>query len=66
MARYFLSYFDDTLNGIYSHRSSDLINRRPVIMSFLLQKPRRTNGRKGTATKLGQRFIGKLDQLGIK
>lgn len=64
--RYFMSYFDDTLNGIYHHQTGELVNRRPVVLSFLNQKPKPQNGRLGASVRLGKALLGKLGRLGIK
>lgn len=64
--RYFLNYEDDTLNGINNYRAGELVDRRPVILSFLNQKPKRTNGRIGASVRLGKALLGKLKGLGIR
>ena len=66
MRRYFLSYYDDTLNGLYSHRSGELVGRKPVVFSFLNQKPKPHNGKLGASVRLGKALVGKLAALGIK
>lgn len=64
--RYFMSYFDDTLNGIYNHQTGELIDRKPVVFSFLNQKPKPQNGRLCASVRLGKALLGKLERLGIK
>lgn len=38
MRRYFLSFYDDTLNGLTRHDSGYLVNRKPVVFSFMGQR----------------------------
>lgn len=64
--RYFIHMFDDTLNGVFHHSTSELINRKPVVFSFLNRKPNPNNGKRGASVRLGKAFIGKLGMLGIK
>lgn len=64
--RYFMSYFDDTLNGISHHQTGELINRKPVVFSFLNRKPKPQNGRLGASVRLGKALLGKLAALGIR
>lgn len=64
--RYFMSYYDDTLNGVFHHSTSELINRRPVVFSFLNHKPKPNNGKLGASVRLGKALIGKLERMGIK
>lgn len=60
--RYFRFYYDDMMNGCSNHGSADLVNRKPVIMSFMAVKPKRSNGRKSAATKLAINFANNLEQ----
>lgn len=64
--RYFMSYFDDTLNGVYHHQTGGLINRKPVVFSFLNHKTKPINGKIGASVRLGKALLGKLERLGIK
>lgn len=64
--RYFLSYYDDTLTGVYNHRSGELAGRRAVIISFLNRPPKPQNGRIGASVRMGKGLLGKLGKLGIK
>ncbi len=64
--RYFMSYFDDTLNGLYHHQTGELAGRKPVVFSFLNQKPKPNNGKIGASVRLGKALIGKLKGMGIK
>lgn len=63
--RYFLSYFDDSLSPLNSHRSAVLVNRRPVIMSFLKNRPKRYKGAEGASLRMGKKFLKKLEGLGL-
>lgn len=60
--RYYKAMFDDNLNGLFGHGSGELVNRKPVIMSFMAVKPKRSNGRKSAATKLAVNFANNLEQ----
>lgn len=64
--RVFAHYYDDTLNGVYNHRSGELAGRRAVIMSFLNRPPKPQNGRLGASVRLGKALLGKLEKMGIK
>ncbi len=64
--RYFRWFNDDTLNGVYNHRSGELAGRRAVIMSFLNRPPKPQNGRLGASVRLGKALLGKLEKMGIK
>lgn len=63
--RYFYNYRDDTMMGLSRHDSGELVNRKPVIMSFLLQPKRRVNGKRAAATRKALTFLKKLEGLGL-
>ena len=64
--RTFRFMFADDFQGVYDHRSGELVGRKPVIMSFLNQKPKAINGRVAASIRMGKGLIGKLKDLGIK
>lgn len=64
--RYFVHMFDDTLSRIYHHQTGELINRKPVIFTFLNKKPKPNNGKRSASVRLGKALLGKLGRLGIK
>lgn len=64
--RTFRSMFADDFQGVYDHRSGELVGRKPVIMSFLSQKPKAINGKIAASVRMGKGLIGKLGKLGIK
>ena len=62
--RYFSYMFDDEMNGLYSHRSSELINRvGPPLTPFPQTKSKAlVRGRRSGSTKLANAFVKKLAQ----
>ena len=64
-ARFFRHYQDDTLNGLSNHDSGYLVNRKPVVFSFLVNRPKKHNGAQGAATRLGRDFAEKLKRMGM-
>lgn len=63
--RFFLSYEDDTLNGLYSHRSSELINRPPLTLKLISKKQQQRNGKVAASKRLGNGLLKKLKSMGI-
>jgi hypothetical protein len=64
--RYLRQYDDDTLSPYSSHVSGELVNRKPLDISFIQKKHvGKRNGRQAGATKLGKSFLKKLDRLGL-
>lgn len=64
--RTFRFMFADDFHGVYDHRSGELVGRKPVIMSFLNQRPKAINGRISASIRMGKGLLGKLERLGIK
>ena len=58
--RYFLNYHDDTMQPITCHRLGELVNRKPLSVSFLSKTNNGKNGRQANATRLGREFAAKL------
>jgi hypothetical protein len=63
--RYFLSYEDDTLNGLYSHRGSELINRPAMTLKLVSKKQQQQNGKVAASVRLGKGLLKKLRSMGI-
>lgn len=63
--RYFRFFVDDTLYGLNNHDSGYLVNRKPVVFSFLHNRPKKHAGTKAAANRMGKRFLGKLKELGL-
>lgn len=66
--RFYRHMHMDNFQGLYNHRSSELINRRPILSKMLpmSRSKQAMIGRKSAAVKLGNRLIGKLAELGIR
>ena len=59
--RFFYFYEDDCLHPALSHTNGELVNRRPLIVSFEQKSwTGRKNGRQASATRLGKAFAEKL------
>jgi len=58
--------YDDTLNGVHHHQTGEMVNRKPVVFSFLNHPPKSLNGKIGASVRMGKALIGKLERLGIK
>jgi hypothetical protein len=63
--RYFRHYEDDTLHERVNHWEGELVGRKPIIFSFLKNRPRKPQGAQGAATKMGRDFIEKLRKAGL-
>lgn len=63
--RYFIHMFDDTLNGLYSHRSSELINRPAMTLKLVSKKQQQQNGKVAASVRLGKGLLSKLGSMGI-
>ena len=63
--RFFFHYEDDCLRPALSHTNGEMVNRKPLTVSFdQKSKTGRRNGRQANATRLGKLFIKKLERLG--
>lgn len=58
--KYFRFYVDDTMRPVGNHDYGYMVNRKPIIMSFLRQKPKPWNGRRGASTRKGNAFVKRL------
>ena len=66
--RSFRYMYDDTMRCLsdLELRSGELAGRKPLIISFLGQEPKRRNGTQAASVRMGKALIGKLERLGIK
>lgn len=62
--RTFRFYFDDMMRPLLNHESGYLVGRKPVIMSFERNQPTKTGRRKAISTRMGQRFVKRLQAEG--
>lgn len=61
--RYFRYMFSDNFLGLDRHDSGYLVNRKPVVMKFT--QPKNTQRVKAASTRMGIRFLKKLDRMGL-
>jgi|CXWL01.1.fsa_nt_gi hypothetical protein len=61
--RYFRYMFSDNFLGLDRHDSGYLVNRKPVVTKFT--QPRNTQRVKAASTRMGIRFLKKLDRMGL-
>ena len=61
--RYYLHMYDDNMSGLYGHRSSELINRYPVMGKIVRpsKEAQQAAGRRSVSMRLGKSFIEKLE-----
>jgi len=53
------------MNGLSNHDSGYLVNRKPVVFSFLVNRPKKHAGTKAAANRMGHRFVKKLKEMGL-
>lgn len=63
--RSFRFYTDDTLTPLLNHDSGYLVGRKPVVFSFLVNRPRKHAGSQAAGNRMGKKFIEKLKGLGL-
>jgi hypothetical protein len=63
--RYFRHYDDDTLHERSNHWEGELVRRKAVVFSFAKNRPKKTQGAQGAATRMGRGFLKKLERLGL-
>lgn len=49
---------------LLNHESGYLVDRKPVIMSFEKNQPTKAGRRKAISTRMGQRFVKRLQAMG--
>jgi hypothetical protein len=64
--RTFRHYEDDTLHERSNHWEGELVGRKPIVFSFLNNRPKKTQGAQGAATRMGRDFLKKLERLGLR
>lgn len=63
--RSFRFYTDDTLTPLLNHESGYLVGRKPVVFSFLVNRPRKHAGTKAAGNRMGKRFADRLKENGL-
>lgn len=56
---------DDTMRPRADRESGEMVNRKPVVFSFLVNRPRKHRGAEAASNRMGKKFIEKLKGLGL-
>lgn len=64
--RHFKYYADDTLRPLNTHGSGYLVDRKPLVFSFLKNRPKRNGARLGASIRLGKAFVKRLTKEGSR
>lgn len=63
--RTFRFFQDDTLMPLLNHDSGYLVGRKPVVFSFLRNRPKKHKGSIAAGNRMGKKFVEKLKGLGL-
>lgn len=66
--RYYRYMYEDNFNGVTNHYRGELVDRRPITSKLVppTAVAQKLLGKRAASTKMGKRFLEKLEGLGIK